>query len=89
MKAVLRQAALLVEGEAQIEAAATRGAFDSAIVLAVEAQDALGSHAIYDHDENDRDALAGSAEDQSVARLKVFMSFCKIDLRRKWRKGST
>lgn len=91
VKAVLHQAALLVEVEAQIEAAATSGAFDSAIVLAVEAQDALGSHAIYDNEEDDRDTLAGSAEEQSVARLKVriFMSFCKTDSRGEWRNGST
>lgn len=71
MKAVLRQAALLKEVEAQIEAAATSGAFDTAIVLAVEAQDALGSHAIYDHEDHHENTLAGSAEEQSVARLKV------------------
>jgi hypothetical protein len=76
---VLHQAAALVRVETQIAAAASAGAFDAAIALAVDAQDALGSHAVYDDDadaDDHADAPASPAwgappEPVSVARLKV------------------
>jgi len=61
VRTVLHQAAALVRVETQIAAAASAGAFDAAIALAVDAQDALGSHAVYDHHH----------QPVSVARLKV------------------
>lgn len=68
VRAVLRQAEALVQVEVQVAAAAAEGSFEAAIALAVDAQDALGAHAVYD---DDAAAAAGVEPDQSVARLKV------------------